>query len=268
MRVLVLLKQVPDIVSERGMVDGRLIRSNRDAVLNEVDEGALETALRAAEVLGGSVTAITMGPAQAVGVVRKALQVGAGGAVHLLDDAFAGSDARATALALARCVRLLEAEDGAEPIGLVVAGMTALDGLGSVVPALVAAELGWPVLSFAESAAVDGAGDATVTVTRAGHDGRETLCAALPAVVSVTDTIAHLRAPSFATMLAARTAAVWEVTAADLGLSADQVGAAGSRAVVVASEPRPPRPAPEVVTHDGAATLVDFLTSRGFGVDA
>lgn len=260
MRVVVLLKQVPDIVSDRRLgASGLLERTPADAVLNEIDEAALEIALRAAESLGAQVTAVTLGPAGAVGVVRKALQVGAAAGVHVVDDAFAGSDAIGTARALAAAVRVLDGEDTA---GLVVAGATALDGLGSVVPALVAAELGWPVASYAT--AVDVAAEAgEITVQRETEDGSETLRAALPAVVSITDTVATLRAPSFQTMLAARKAQVRELTAADLGLAADEAGLAGARAVVSQAQPRPPRPPARVVTSDGAAALVEFVAERG-----
>lgn len=271
MRVLALLKQVPDIVSDRRLdSDGRIVRDVDYAVLNEIDEGALETALRAADVLGGSVTALTMGPASAAAVVRKALQVGAAHAVHLCDDAFAGSDVIATARALAAAVRMLDAEEGEDPIGLVVAGMTGLDGLDGVVPALVAANLRWPVVTCAEAVDVSGAGEggssdgeaAHVIVSRATENGREVLRADLPAVVSVTDTIATLRAPNFKTMLAARSAPIREVTAADLDLGGAEVGVSGSLARVIEAAARPTRPAPVVVSADGAQALVDFLTER------
>lgn len=263
MRVVVLLKQVPDIISDRRLNDDGLVRDQADATLNEIDEGALECALRAAEVLGGSVTALTLGPASAAAVVRKALQVGAGSAGHLHDDSFAGSDVAGTALALARAVQVLDADDDADPVGLVVAGMAALDGLGGVVPALVAAELGWPVISFADTLEVRAeSGQEHVVASRTTDDGEESLRADLPAVVSVTDTIATLRAPNFQTMLAARSAPIRELTAADLGLGAEEVGAAGARVRVASAQPRPPRPAPTVVTADGAQALVDFVIER------
>ncbi|ROR95627.1 electron transfer flavoprotein beta subunit [Salana multivorans] len=269
MRVIVLLKQVPDIVSDRRLrPDGLLERVPAAAVLSEIDEAALEVALRAADALGGSVTAVTMGPASAEAVVRKALQVGAAQAVHLHDDALAGSDVRGTARALAAAVRLLDAEgaESGDGVGLVVAGMTALDGLGAVVPTLVAAELGWPALAFAESVEVtpgEEASAARVVVVRETEVGHETIAADLPAVVSVEDTVASLRVPSFQTMLAARKAQVRVLAAADLGLAPGEVGLAGARAVVVTAAPRPERPAPVVVTSDGARAIVDFLADRG-----
>ncbi|GMA30721.1 electron transfer flavoprotein subunit beta/FixA family protein [Litorihabitans aurantiacus] len=271
MRVVVLVKQVPDITSERGLdAEGRLERTPEAAVLNELDEGGLETALRAADALGARVVAVTMGPEQASAAARKALQVGAALGVHVCDDALAGSDAVVTARVLARAISLLDDEDPTDPVALVVAGMSSLDGLGSVVPALVAAELGWPVASYAGTVEVtageggDGVG-ATVTVTRATDHGREELRTSLPAVVGVTDTIAALRVPSFPTMLAARSATLRTLTVADLGLDEGDVGAAGARAVVATAQERPARPPARIVTDTGAAgvALVDFLTERG-----
>lgn len=265
MRVLVLLKQVPDIVSDRRLdADGLIERNAADAVLNEIDEAALEIALRAATTLGGDVTALTMGPSGAVAVVRRALQVGARSAVHVCDDALVGSDAPATARALAAAVRVLEREDG--ELALVVAGAMALDGLGGVVPGLLAAELGRAVVSGAHSLDVQAA-PGQVVATRECDDGEEVLRAALPAVVSVTDTIATLRAPSFATMLAARTAPVRTLSVSDLALAPSQVGQAGSRVRVTSAAPRPTRPEPEVVVASdaevGARRVVDFLLARG-----
>ena len=274
MRVVVLVKQVPDITSERSLgPDGLLVRTPTDAVLNELDEGALETALRAADVLGAELVAVTMGPEQASAAARKALQVGAALGIHVCDDALAGSDVVGTAGVLAAAISLLEREDPANPVALVVAGMSALDGLGSVVPALVAAELGWPVASFAAEVVVEAgeaaaAGDpagATLTITRETEHGSERLRTSLPAVVSVTDTIAALRVPSFATMLAARKATLRTLSAADLGLEVSRVGLAGARAVIGEAGPRPERPPVQVVTDTGHAgeALVDFLVQRG-----
>lgn len=265
MRVVVLVKQVPDIVSERALGgDGLLVRGGADQMLNELDEGAIETALRSAVTLGAEVIAVTMGPDGAASAARKALQVGAASAIHISDPALAGSDAVVTARVLAAAIRLVSDEDPGNPVALVVAGMSALDGLGSVVPALVAAELDWPVISFANSVELSAA-PAQITVTRETEHGSEHLRSTLPAVVSVTDTIAQLRVPSFASMLAARKATLRVLTAADLGFEAAQVGLAGSRATIVASAPRPPRPAPQVVqdSGQGAAALVDFLDQRG-----
>ena len=76
MKLLVCIKQVPDSWAEKKMVGGLLDRANVDAVLNDLDEYAVEEALRIAEAHGGNeeggantVTVISMGPERATEAV-------------------------------------------------------------------------------------------------------------------------------------------------------------------------------------------------------
>ena len=73
--------------------------------MNELDEYAIEEALQIKEAHGGEVTVLTMGPEKASETIRKALSMGADKAVHLVDDALAGSDVLATSYALAKALR-------------------------------------------------------------------------------------------------------------------------------------------------------------------
>src|SRR4029077_18314009 len=98
--IVVLIKQVPDTWSERKLTDGdfTLDREAADAVLDEINERAVEEALLIKEreaAAGGTestVTVLTAGPARATEAIRKALSMGADKAVHLLDDGLHGSD--------------------------------------------------------------------------------------------------------------------------------------------------------------------------------
>src|SRR6201981_3146057 len=103
MNVVVCMKQVPDTWSERTLrpADSTLDRDAADAVINELDEFAIEEGLRLAEAHGGEGTILSMGPERATESIRKALSMGADKAVHLVDDALAGSDVLATSAALA-----------------------------------------------------------------------------------------------------------------------------------------------------------------------
>ena len=76
-----------------------------DGVINELDEYAIEEGLKIAEAHGGEVTILSMGPGKAAESIRKALSMGADKAVHVIDDALAGSDALATSLALAAALK-------------------------------------------------------------------------------------------------------------------------------------------------------------------
>ena len=111
MKIAVCVKQVPDSWAEKKMVGGVLDRESVDAVLNDLDEYAVEEALRIAEAHGGNeeggphtVTVISMGPERATEAVRKALSMGANDAILVSDAALAGSDALATSAVLAKVI--------------------------------------------------------------------------------------------------------------------------------------------------------------------
>ncbi len=100
--IVVLIKQVPDTWSERKLSDGdfTLDREAADAVLDEINERAVEEALLIKEREGGdsTVTVLTAGPERATEAIRKALSMGADKAVHLKDDGLHGSDVIQTGL--------------------------------------------------------------------------------------------------------------------------------------------------------------------------
>src|SRR5207248_9036573 len=109
MNIVVLVKQVPDSGAERSLRpdDQTVDRGSANNVLNEMDEYAVEEALKLQEAHGGEVTVLTMGPEQAVESIRKALQMGPDKAVHIVDDALHGSCAVTTSKVLAAALRTL-----------------------------------------------------------------------------------------------------------------------------------------------------------------
>ncbi len=123
MNIIVCIKQVPD--STQVKVDpktGTLIRAGVPSILNPYDHYALEKALAIKAKTGAKVTVLSMGPAQAVAVLRLALALGADEGVLLSDRAFAGSDTWATSYALATAVRKIGAFD------LILCGQMSIDG--------------------------------------------------------------------------------------------------------------------------------------------
>src|SRR5687767_15581540 len=104
MNIVVCVKYVPDATADRQFEsDNTVDRVGVDGLLSELDEYAVEQALQIKEKLGDSteVTVVTVGPEQATDALRKSLQMGADKAVHVVDDAIAGSDSLATSLVLA-----------------------------------------------------------------------------------------------------------------------------------------------------------------------
>jgi len=258
MNIVVCVKQVPDTWAEKKLSPGdkTLDRDAVDAVVNEMDEFAIEEALRLKEQHGGEVTVLSMGPEKAAEAIRKALAMGADKAIHVLDDALAGSDALATSLALARALE-------GTGFDLVILGSEASDARMSVVPAMLAERLGLPQLTFAKKVEVDGS---AVTIHRLTEDGYQVVQGTTPAVVSVVEKINEPRYPSFKGIMAAKKKPVETKSVADLGIDAGQVGLAGAWSVVESFAERPPRQAGTVVNDegDGGTKLVEFLASRKF----
>ena len=168
------------------------------------------------------------------------------------DDALAGSDALSTAKVLAKAI------ERAGGIDLVVTATESTDGYTGTIPAQIAELLGWPSLTFAKHVEV---GDGKVSIQRQTEAGYDEVEASLPAVVSVTAGVVEPRYPSFKGIMAAKNKPVDQVTVADLGLSADQVGWAGARQKIVSVGAAPEREAGEKIEDDGEAyaRIVSFL---------
>ena len=135
MRIVVCIKHVPDVQSERRIEDGRLVRGEED-VLNELDENAVEAAVTLAEEADGEVIALTMGPEDAEDGVRRALQMGADSGIVVADDDLAGADVVTTARVLAAAIeRIGEVDGGVVTITRTVG--TVHEVLSAALPALV-----------------------------------------------------------------------------------------------------------------------------------
>jgi electron transfer flavoprotein beta subunit len=257
MNIVVLVKQVPDTYSERRLreSDGVLDRDASDAVLDEINERAVEEALRLKEAHDGTVTVLTMGPERATDAIRKALSMGADAAVHLTDPALAGSCTVQTARAIAAAVRTVGDVD------LVVAGNEASDGRSGAVPAMVAELLGLPALTHAREVTVEGS---TVTVRRETDDGVTVLRAELPAVVSVNEKINEPRYPSFKGIMAAKKKKVATLSLADAGIDPSEVGLAAALSTVTAAAPKPPKSAGQKIADDGdgGVRIAEFLVAQ------
>ncbi|MFE9663917.1 electron transfer flavoprotein subunit beta/FixA family protein, partial [Streptomyces sp. NPDC005955] len=85
LRIVVCVKYVPDAAGERGFTkEGVVDREGVDGLLSELDEYAVEQALRLGESVGDAeVTVVTVGPDDARDAVRKALSMGVDRGVHV-----------------------------------------------------------------------------------------------------------------------------------------------------------------------------------------
>ncbi|MEO6792064.1 MAG: electron transfer flavoprotein subunit beta/FixA family protein, partial [Ornithinibacter sp.] len=224
---------------------------------DEINEKAVEVALQTKESGGGAeITAVTMGPKNALDAIRKALAMGADAGIHIIDDALGGSDALQTSAALAAAL-------GSRGFDLVIAGNESTDGRTAAIPAMLAERLGMAQATFLRTLKVS---DGTVSGERMTEDGHVEISAALPAVVSVTEQIADARFPNFKGIMAAKKKPVETWSLADLGVDPSLVGLGAAWTSVVSFAQRPPRQQGQLVKDegDGGTKLAEFLVSQKF----
>ncbi|MGB8380034.1 MAG: electron transfer flavoprotein subunit beta/FixA family protein [Dermatophilaceae bacterium] len=263
MNIVVCVKFVPDAQAERtfNASDNTTDRSTVDGLLSELDEYAVEEALKLIEQNEGEVTVLTVGPDEAADAIKKSLQMGADKGVHVNDAAIHGSDAVATSLVLAKAIEKLSA--GGSAVDLVLTGMASTDGTMGVVPTMLAERLGLPAATLASELTLSGG---VVSIRRDGDSASQTIEATLPALVSVTDQINEPRYPSFKGIMAAKKKPVESWTLADLGVDVADVGLDAAWTKVSSFEARPPRQQGTIVTDegDGGTKLAAFLAERKF----
>ena len=98
------------------------------------------------------------------------------------------------------------------------------------------------------------------------YPSSETIEAALPALVSVTDQINGPRYPSFKGIMAAKKKPVERLDAAAAQIDGALIGAAGSRSKGLDATVAPPRAKGTIVTDEGGGgvELADFLATKKF----
>lgn len=252
MKIVVLVKQVPDTWGERVLEvpGGRLDRGASDAVIDEIGERAVEAALVVKDSAKDTeVVVITMGPAGANDVLRKSLAMGADSAVHVIDDSLAGADLSWTATVLAAAVKRTGFD-------VLVAGNESTDGRGGVVPSMIAELLGVPQVTFLNSVEI---AEGKVTGERRNEHGSVMVSASTPVVVSVTESSNEPRFPNFKGIMSAKKKPLETITVADLGIDFSGLGTS----VVVTTAAKPAREAGKKIVDEGNAAeeLAEFLSA-------
>ena len=234
MNIIVCVKQVPD--STQVKVDpktGTLIRAGVPSILNPYDHFAVEQALAIKAKTGAKITLLSMGPNQAIAVLRLALALGCDEGVLLSDRAFAGSDTWATSYALATAIRKIGTYD------LILCGQMAIDGDTAQTGPGIAYHLNIPQITFCES--IDASGN-QIVVKKLIEGGHQILEADLPLLVTMTmphDYVAKY--PSFLAAHKAQDKVIHTWTAADIGADPSKLGLNGSPTRVDRIFPPPAR---------------------------
>ncbi|HUC03803.1 MAG TPA: electron transfer flavoprotein subunit beta/FixA family protein [Acidimicrobiales bacterium] len=251
MNVVVCVKQIPDPAAPGKLTGSNTLDRTGKLIMDDSDNYGVEMALQLAGGEGDKVTLVSMAPNGETSGLRTGLAMGAADAILISDDALAGSDALGTAKVLAAAITRANPD-------LIVAATESTDGYTGTLPVQVAELLGLPSVTFAKAIAVDGSSVKVERQTEAGFD--EVTCP-LPAVVTVTAGVVEPRYPSFKGIMAAKSKPVDQVTVADLGLSASDVGAEGAGQEITDVSEAEARSAGEIVVDegDGAQRIVAFL---------
>jgi electron transfer flavoprotein beta subunit len=228
MELIVMIKQVPDTTEIT--IDpktGNLVREGVESIINPDDRHALEAALQIREKLGGSVTAISMGPPQTIDAISEVLGLGIDRGILLTDKCFAGADTWATSFTLGRAVEKIDNFD------IIICGHQAIDGDTAQVGPQLAEYLNIPQITCVIE--IEEIVGRRIVVKHLNEDGYERIESPLPALITVVKTLNEPRFPRFDRLIDACSPhapiEVWN--AADIGVKTHQVGLSGSLTNVI-----------------------------------
>jgi electron transfer flavoprotein beta subunit len=221
MKIMVCLKQVPH-QDARLEVNGDGTWIKEDGIkfeINSYDTYALEEALRIKDADEAEVVVASIGPARVTQALRTALGMGADRAVHVNDDAMAGSDG----LGIAKVLAAIAKEESPD---LILMGLMSDDGNASAVPPMVAELVGIPSATAVIAAERS---DGKVRCDRELEGGAvEVVDLPTPCLLAVQSGLNQVRYASLKGIMAAKKKPIDVKTAADLGLG-DAVGAGAAK---------------------------------------
>jgi electron transfer flavoprotein beta subunit len=248
-KIVACVKQVPDSEAKVSASGDQISWGEAALVINPFDEYAVEGALLQKESHGGTVTALCIGPNSGREALKHALAMGADDAILISDPALNTLDTQGAARILAAAINKIGSVD------MVMFGRQTLDDGSGLTAAQTARVLGWPMLGLVGHIQLE---TGNLQVSRVIEEGRQTLRAPLPAVLSIVQSIGEPRYPSFIGIRKASKAEIPVWSLADLGSSAPS--SVVSRLKLVT----PPRTEIicEIIGGDTVAAIAQTLTEN------
>ncbi len=243
MNIVICVKQVPDTETKIRVKDGQVDHSETKYVVNPYDEYAIEEGLRIKERLGeGKITLVTTGPERAKDALKSGLAVGADEAIHLVDDAFEGSDPYATALILSKALEKLDYD-------IVLCGKQGVDEDHAQVGIILAELLDLPHVSVVTKLEI--ADDQkSIVAHREVEGGHEVVASPLPTVITAQKGLNEPRYASIKGIMAVKKKVIPEWGAEELGVEKDQVGVEAAKITFEEVALPPERVAGKVFAED------------------
>lgn len=255
MEIIVLVKQAPDAPDVSFKTPDSTIK--REGVTSNVclmDKNAVEAALKLREGKGGKITIVTLGGSYAKTAVKEAIAMGADEGVLITEDQYKGSDALATAQALALAIK----KNGS--YNIILAGRQSDDGNTSLVPPAVAQFLGIEHIPNVNKI-VEVNGD-TAIFERVNENGTITIEAKLPVVISCEQSMNEPRYPTVKGTMKANKKQIPVWSADDIGADSSKLGLANAACKLLSLVETPPRQAGEKISGDSPEELAANLVNK------
>ena len=196
MKILVCISHVPDTTSKINFADSdtKFDKNGVQFVINPYDEFGLTRAMWFKEKQGAHVDVVNVGGQETEPTLRKALAIGADGAIRVNTEA---TDSYSVAKQLAKVVT-----DG--NYDLVIAGRESIDYNGGMVPGMLAALASLHFVNACIGLEIEGS---NVTAIREIDGGKETVSTVLPLVIGCQKGLVEesdLRIPNMRGIMMAR----------------------------------------------------------------
>jgi electron transfer flavoprotein beta subunit len=228
MHIIVLVKQVPNTTEVKlDPKTGNLIREGIESIINPDDLHAVEAAVTLKDRVQGRVTALSMGPPQAIDALSEAMGMGVDDSILLTDTAFAGADTWATSYTLGKAIEKIGDFD------IILCGRQAIDGDTAQIGPQVAQYLGIPNVSYVFE--IEEIRKKCLILKRRLEESYEKIQVSYPALLTVIGEMNHPHYPHVGRLLDAcrDRAPIKTWNAADIAVKTRDVGLEGSLTNVI-----------------------------------
>ena len=222
MKIIVCIKQVPDTTDIKWTENNTIQREGVESVTNPFDVYAIEKALQLKKELKDvEITVLTMGPAQAETILRKAIAVGCDKGILISDKKFAGADTYATAKTLASAIKSKIPE-----FDLILCGQFAVDGDTAQTAPELAEQLNIPQVTYTKE--INRCDGRFAYCVRELENGLETVRVEFPALICSLKSSNNVTRPNINGCINAQKANIETFSMEDIGLTPEDTGIKGS----------------------------------------
>lgn len=224
MKILTTAKKVVDVELTIHVESGAIVEDGLQYVINAWDENAVEATVQLKENNGAETTLVTIGSGDNTDMIRKCYAMGIDNAIHIDDPALKKTDSFVFAKVLQK---VYETGD----YDLVITGKQAQDTDSGQTGIILAEILG--IACVSNVIAIEVIDDGNIKVSRLGDMGTEIIEVALPAVITVSDSINEPRLPAMRGIMMAKKKKIQVMDLEALGTSYEEVGGGSLKSEVI-----------------------------------